>query len=292
MDLIRDGVYDFAVPVSWDNSYAQLQTLAYVQGWSHVHGVNVVLCNGNSGPNGYGGESGSGVFASGKVLDSYYHPGGAHGGELRFAAVPAASPEPLAAHDGGRVCAQRREPPSGWKFAPLSAGRVCAGGVCCEADVPAGWPEGFALAALDGVDLGPGGTSGEWPAQACSVLPCASPGQDCLYYQEPTGRLSEVRLRMTGAEFCASYPVAEVTGCGSKASGTCAQRLLQPWQPGQNQSGTFKLESDMTAATVLANMTEQGAHTLSSVVIYVRRFDLDGPYLPYTCQSQEVILLA
>ncbi|CAK0805848.1 unnamed protein product [Prorocentrum cordatum] len=97
---------------------------------------------------------------------------------------------------------------------------------------------------------------------------------------------------MTGAEFCASYPVAEVSGCDSRAPGACGQRLLQP---GHGQAGTFELKSEMTAATVLANWTElQGAptSTLSSVVIYVRRFDLDGPYLPYACHHQEGILVA
>eukprot|EP00754_Rhynchopus_humris_P009801 Rhum_TRINITY_DN14089_c5_g1::Rhum_TRINITY_DN14089_c5_g1_i1::g.68831::m.68831/K08069/VNN; pantetheine hydrolase len=59
---------DFLLPVAWSNEMADMEVLAYAQGWSERYRVNVVVANHRR----VGRESGTGAFASGAAVAAYY----------------------------------------------------------------------------------------------------------------------------------------------------------------------------------------------------------------------------
>ena len=155
---------------------------------------------------------------------------------------------------------------SGWEFAALSDGSVCSGGVCCTASPTSGTPEGFALAALDGVDTSEGLA---WGAQACAILPCPSPAHSCLNYQTPkaSATLAGVSLNMTGIG-ATTLVVPEIVATSSEHE----QVVLAP-------GSQWNLSRSDGRAGLLVDTADDAA--LLSLVLYGRRFEDD--VLPYSC---------
>merc|ERR1712216_491272 len=111
------------------------QVMAYAQVWSAAHGVNLIMCNAYGEPSdcgghkGCGGESGSGIFASGSPVSSYYDLK-AQSAVLRVAEIP--KKEALQSSPGALARPLARFKATNWKFLTLAAGKVCSGSLCCE----------------------------------------------------------------------------------------------------------------------------------------------------------------
>mmetsp|Transcript_21838 Transcript_21838/g.55799 ORF Transcript_21838/g.55799 Transcript_21838/m.55799 type:complete len:335 (-) Transcript_21838:243-1247(-) len=255
-DLLDRGVKNFVMPAAWSNEMADMQVMAYAQGWSAATGASLVLSNHRRNA-----ESGSGIWQAGLPIATTFHPG-----SDKAAVVVGAVPPHSAA---GR---QEQAPrlalslfQSGWAFAPLAAGRVCSGGVCCRATAKD--TQGYVLAALNGDDV-----DGDMsvPAEVCAVLSCADAGRDCLDFgRQVPGGATEVKLVMEklGAERLVPEVVA--------ASQDQTEILLVP----NSTSNGFRFAETATGATLSA----ASSHNLTSVVLYGRRFDRDT--LPYRCDG-------
>jgi len=208
--MVRDGVKNFLTPIAWDSTMAQMQAMAWQQGWSLRHCANVAFSNYPwEGSAGAPGSSGSGIFSCGSVEASFFAPSDAASPIL--VREVQADPAPYV----GQLVPQApaaTQAATGWQFARLSAGRVCSGSVCCVASGVSGDASGFVIAALDGWD---GACFGEtcnlaslnWRAQACAVMACSSPGNSCLMYQTATTSLQGVRLDVEMGSGTTVYPV-------------------------------------------------------------------------------------
>ena len=264
--LADAGVSDFVAPVAWDDSMAQMQVLGWAQGFSSTLGVNLVIANHRGSA-----ESGSGAFASGDALAYTFSRTAGGDSDVRIADLP---DKASARRDVDRGVAAARPAPrdataaaqSGWEFAALSDGSVCSGGICCTASPTSGTPEGFALAALDGVDTSEGLA---WGAQACAILPCPSPAHSCLNYQTPkaSATLAGVSLNMTGIG-ATTLVVPEIVATSSEHE----QVVLAP-------GSQWNLSRSDGRAGLLVDTADDAA--LLSLVLYGRRFEDD--VLPYSC---------
>jgi len=276
--LLERRVRHFLLPAAWSDEMAQMQVLAFAQGWSLQHNATLVVSNHRTAA-----ESGSGIWQAGRALAYTFAPS-ANEGSLVFAdvddawsananasaraAVPplveaeVATVRALAIGNGGRS----------WRFAELSDGKLCAGRVCCVAEAVQGEAHGWVLAALDGTDTDLG--EAQWAAQVCAVLPCDTPSQRCLQYSAPpssrTASLRALRLSMSGASArTVVFPEAFAT---SATRG--GQVMLTP-----NGGGSDTLA--FATATDGASLNVTAAAGLGSAVLYGRSFDEDQ--LPYDC---------
>lgn len=295
--LLDRGVRDFVLPAAWSDEMAQMQVMAFAQGWSLRHNASLVVSNhrGRS-------ESGSGIWSAGRPLATTFQPDVAEGSlvvaELpRLAALPAmATPVEARAQSrrnastasptvglppafwgvNGSADAAAGERPAGWTFARLDERQLCAGRVCCEAQVTEGSATGYALAALDGADANDGET---WAAQVCAVLPCAVPSHECLSYSAPPAgsRLRGVHLSMSGAA-AGTTAFPEVVASSSAHE----QYLLRPDRGGVD---TFDFADNHSAGG--STLRASAKHALTSVVLYGRRFAADT--LPYSCSSSSAV---
>lgn len=260
-NLLEKKIKHFVHPVGWTNEMAQMQTLAYTQGWSAVKNVNLITSNLKGQYS-----SGSGVFVSGRAANYTYAPGWKD--SLFIAEIPSGgrrlaedSPVPLKSRFNLKAAG------SNWKFAPLADGKICSGATCCKANVTSGRAENFVLGALDGID-----NDGHlrWPAQVCAVLPCRSPGTWCLDFQGPVGNLLGVELEMTGLDQGDAVPEVVAT------HGQDSEVLLLPGS--QTEGYTFELHGQAEASLQVNSKIP-----LTSALIYGRPFARDQ--LPYTCPS-------
>lgn len=272
------GISHFVLPAAWSDEMAQMQAMAFAQGWSLRHNATLILANHRTSS-----ESGSGVWRAGRTLAATFDLDGSQADRMTVADVgkAAASSAQLttrsaavARADGADGGVTRGS--GGWAFAALgeSTSRVCSGAVCCTAFATRGSPAGYAVAALDGVDSG--GES-SWAAQVCAVFPCTSPSRECLEYQRPrTGAsLTGLSLHMSGAatdtEF---FPESIGTGAGLE------QRMLQPTEDAPAGAGTFAYDVASSNLTVTMPPTADKG-IIASAALYGRRFSHDQ--LPYAC---------
>jgi len=215
LDLVRSGIKNFVMSLAWSNEMAQMQAIAYAQGWTIANRVNLVFANHHGAH-----ESGSGILVSGVPVAQYYHPSSKSGplmvGDVSSGMLTRASaavPKPLARFDLSALAAL-----SSWNYGSLGS-EVCSGAVCCTATVLSGSAGGYHLAVLDGTDTDAGM---KWPAQVCAVVPCSKPGPACLKFQQPMGSLRGVSVSMTGSTSVSVVP--EVLG----ADGSDGAVLLTP----------------------------------------------------------------
>lgn len=252
LDLVRDGVKDFTMPLAWSNEMAQMQALAYAQGWSASNGVNLILANHRSSA-----ESGSGILVSGYPASQEYSPssraGSVHVAEVSASDVRASLPAPLSRFDLSQLST------AGWKYAKLSSGsQTCSGSTCCTVTVTSGSADDYIVAALDGTDTNDGMT---WPAQVCAVLPCRSAGSSCLNFQQPSGSLKGVEVQMTGLRDGLTVPEVLATS-GNKGEAVLA--------PGSSTNGfTFSQQGTESSVTVSSEAA------LLSAILYSRPFSND-----------------
>lgn len=241
LDLVAKGIKNFVMPLAWSNEMAQMQSLAYAQGWSLANKVNLVLANHRTGS-----ESGSAILVSGNPVSQFYRPADSAGpvqvGEVSTATPKASLRSPMARLDLSRLSSE-----AAWKFGAFGS-QVCSGGMCCSATATSGSSKGYLVAALDGTDTDDGV---RWPAQVCAVLPCRQ-GMKCLAFQQPTGNLKGVNITMTGSNSVSVVP--EVLG--SSGGG---EVLLTP-------GDALSFECGQGSASVTVNSPV----TLLSAVIYGR----------------------
>mmetsp|Transcript_13922 Transcript_13922/g.30025 ORF Transcript_13922/g.30025 Transcript_13922/m.30025 type:complete len:455 (-) Transcript_13922:156-1520(-) len=255
-DLLARGVRNFVMPAAWSNEMADMQVMAYAQGWSAATGASLVLSNHRRAS-----ESGSGIWQAGLPIATTYHPGS----DKASVVVGAVPPRSEAGRAPRAPRLALRQHGVGWAFAPLAAGRVCSGGVCCRATATT--TQGYVLAALNGDDV-----DGDMSvsAEVCAVLSCADAGRGCLDFgRQVPGGATEVKLVMEklGAERLVPEVVA--------SSPDEVEILLVP----NSTSNGYLFAETVTGATLAAT----SAHNLTSVVLYGRRFDRDS--LPYRCND-------
>jgi hypothetical protein len=132
--------------------------------------------------------------------------------------------------------------------------------------VLSGNPSGYVLGVLDGID----GEAGiVFPSQVCAVLPCPTPGRNCLSYQQPLGQLQGLVLQMSGVESSTLVPEVVAT------KGGYSQVELTP---GDETDGfTFRKSHSTSELHISTTMN------VFSALIYGRLFDKD--HLPYSCGS-------
>ena len=169
---------------------------------------------------------------------------------------------------------------SSWRFGALESGKLCAGALCCHAEVAAGSAAGYALAVLDGIDAD--GSEASWAAQACAVLPCAYPSERCLQYASPrasssSSSLLALRLRLSGADSATAFFPELLAHSAAQE-----QQMLRPGDG--SSAGTFAFATDGAGGAWLnasAAATGGDGVQLASAVLYGRRFGKDQ--LPYRC---------
>lgn len=251
---------------------AQMQVMGWAQGWSLANKVTLIIANHRTSS-----MSGSGVWRDGAPLGYYYYPGNAAGDvhvvdvtSSEPALVPAKPSQPFVVNStelvrthASRNVTSQFPPKSEWEFAALSTGKVCSGSVCCTASGINGGANGYAIAAINGMDNG-AGTS--WAASGCAVLACASPSSSCLDYQSPRGSLTGVTLSATGLSGVSVFPEVITT------SGNYPQLMLTP---GDSNNG-FTFTSGASASLQIATQ-----YTVTSALLYGRKFSDDS--LPYKC---------
>jgi len=268
VDMAKKGIHNFAIPVAWGNSMASLQVMPYAQGWSALHGVNIIISNLRSWDG-----SGSGIWASGQTLTSQYMPGGkTH--KVIVADVPEVpevqqnrrllSNSVLAQSEVGSIAGDGQ-----WQFVDLKVGHVCSGSVCCDANVAVGTTAGYVLGALDGAD----GQTGvrPFPAQVCAILSCSSPGRACLSHQATKGNLQSVQISMSGIADVENL-IPEVLA--TQGSGTQQVLLTKGSAPDGFQFAHTGANATLGVSTTMK---------LGSALLYARLFSKDN--LPYDCSS-------
>lgn len=252
LDLVEQGVKDFVMPLAWSNEMAQMQALAYAQGWTIANNVNLILANHRTSS-----ESGSAILVSGTPVSQYYSPGRSAGpvqvGDLSagYSLPPASEPFRL---PFARLNLTDLSAEENWKFGSVDGSQTCSGPICCTAK-SAGSSSGYALAVLDGRDSDDGVT---WPAHVCAVVPCRN-GRNCLSFQQPSGSMKSVEVTMTGSNAASVVPEVLATGSGG-------EKLLTPGKKG------LSFTSSQGSATVSAN----SASTLISAIVYGRPFASDA----------------
>jgi len=244
-DLVQSGVKNYVMSLAWSNEMAQMQAMAYAQGWSIANRVNLVFANHHGTT-----ESGSGILVSGYPVSQYYHTSSKSGpvmvGDVShgLSSSVRAPTKPLARFDLSKLAAA-----SSWSYGAFGT-EVCSGSVCCTAssDENSG---GYILAALDGTDTNSGM---RWPAQICAVLPCSRAGSGCLTFQQPSGSLKSINVAMTGSTAVSIVP--EVLG----VDGSNGELLLT--------SDQLQFVGGPGQSTASVNVTSPV--TLISVVLYGR----------------------
>jgi len=271
--LVQRGIKNFVMPAAWSDEMAQMQVMAYAQGWSYRHQVNLILCNHRMAS-----QSGSGIWASGQPLSTSFYPANADGG-LKVSEVHSpAGPEGVApvisraALNGTH--AQRLGidlKGSAWQFTKLAEGaKLCSGAVCCKVHDLQGPADGYVLAALDGSDDDQGYIT--WGAKICAVLPCNNGGQrGCLSYQPPSGELRGLQLSAEGIP--AAQVVPEVVAHSQQEEWLLAPRATSSTPA----ADTF----NVSTAAGLFELSATTSKTITSIVIYGRTYDKDP--LPYKC---------
>lgn len=249
LDLVRAGVKNFAMPLAWSNEMAQMQALAYAQGWSAANGVNLILANHRGSS-----ESGSGILVSGYPAAQTYSPGSRAGSvtvaDVSASGGPTSLAAPLSRFNLTKLSS------SGWKYSQVVSGsQTCSGSTCCTVSVTSGTPDGYVLAILDGTDTNDGMV---WPAQVCAVLPCQRSGSSCLDFQKPSGQLLGLEVQMSGLRTGLTVP--EVLA----STGNTGEALLVP---GASSNGyAFSQHGSESSVTVTSDAT------LLSAVLYSRPF--------------------
>lgn len=266
LSLVEKGIRDFVWPAAWTAEMAHLQVMAFGQGWSLRHGVNLLLSNLQQS------DIGSAIWTAGRTL-VYDNKVDENASRLFIANVPEIADIRISFPIGHASVPVRHRfklsgmsPTSSWAFAPLSDRRVCSKRICCEADFANASAIGFALAALDGSDSDEGYIS--WPVQICAVLPCKSALPECLTHSLPGPgiRLQHVSLKMSG--LTATSVVPEILSA-SVDEGLELESLVR--------DARFSLAKGIARLDV----TVPAPATISSAVIYGRTLQDDT--LPYAC---------
>eukprot|EP00929_Paragymnodinium_shiwhaense_P112667 TRINITY_DN80934_c0_g1_i1.p1 TRINITY_DN80934_c0_g1~~TRINITY_DN80934_c0_g1_i1.p1 ORF type:complete len:491 (-),score=80.82 TRINITY_DN80934_c0_g1_i1:40-1512(-) len=271
-DLVDSGVKNFVVPVAWSNELAQMQVLAYAQGWSAVNGVNLVVVNQNARST-----SGSAVFSSGRpVLSNYWPARGASRlfvTELSTGESSGLQQTPAVGNALHRFALHRLGfANEKWSFARLSDGKVCSGDVCCSVSGIQGSESGYVIAALQGGDQD---YSVHWPATVCAVLPCQTLDANCLWLQQPTlsTNLKGLQLHATGIDTHGAVPEVMAT------KGVDNPEVLLT--PGQGENAySFHTSDSAKTVSLEVGVTDW----LLSATIYGRPFSEDT--LPYSCPDE------
>lgn len=242
LDLVEQGVKNFVMPLAWSNEMAQMQALAYAQGWSLANKVNLVLANHRTSS-----ESGSGILVSGQPVSQQYSPS-SRAGSVQVGDVSAVSTTSDLSMPLARLNLAKLGDEGSWKYGAIDGTQTCSGSVCCTASASSG-TSGYALAVLNGYDNDDGVS---WPAHVCAVLPCRS-GRNCLNFQQPSGSLKSVTVTMTGSNAASIIPEVLATGSG--------ETLLTP-------GDALSFEQSSNGASVEVNSPS----TLISAIIYGRPF--------------------
>lgn len=245
---------------------AQMQALAYAQGWSAANGVNLILANHRTSL-----ESGSGILVSGYPAAQTYAPSDSSG-SVAVADVSASAAQVPFAAPLSRFNLTRMSR-LGWQYSRLTSGvRICSGSTCCTASVTSGSPDGYVLAVLDGSDTDDGMV---WPAQVCAVLPChGSGGSTCLNFQQPSGSLLGVEVQISGLRDGLCVPEVLAT------SGRTGEALLAPGVPVNGYE--FAQEDSTSSVTATADTA------LLSTVLYSRLYSNDAPMMSLAATGGDI----
>lgn len=253
MDLVRKGIKNFVLPVAWDMSMAQMQPLAYAQGWSLVNQVTLIISNHRTPY-----ETGSGILVSGNPVSQVWRTTGkgkVHVGTVSVSSLAAMSdvPRPI-----DRLNLSIFSSNTNWKFGKVGL-KLCSGTICCTTTVAPGFSSrGYVAAVLNGKD---GEEGSYWDGHVCAVLPCSTPGPGCLTYQIPESgaTLRNLTIEMTGssADHKKEMVLPEVT-----VANNGGELLLNP-----GRGFTFTQSEGTSTVTV------ESEDVLTSVVLYGRKFN-------------------
>lgn len=279
--LIDNGIRNFVSPIAWSNYMAHMQAMSWHQGWSLRNCVNIMFANfpWNYGPDSI--STGSGIISCGEVKASYYKTPTRDTnkqGIIIYSELDAdISMQEPSTLETSSLPTRDTTRKAGWQFAPLTAGYVCSGTICCVANNFVGSTYGYSIGALGGIDSGCGNykyghdcgiASYHWPAEVCGLFSCTEQTDACLNYQTPTGNLTGVRLETRVSPGTTVLPHALAYGTSSTAS---EQILIQPG------SGLHFFENDTGVVLTIDSFP----HPITSAEIYGRQYEEDK--LPYTC---------
>lgn len=209
LELIRQGVRHFVMPLSWSNEMAQMQPLGWQQAWSYQMKAVLLVANTRRTQS----CSGSGIYLQGEAkAHAYDLRSDAADDELLVAEVPlqlsgpTAAPRwtppgrplvPLPAHGVQWQSFQLDMTPGDHSSVVCSAFQATfsSSATCCRVSYRSRRQgKGYALAVINGLDIS--GNVAPWAAEACAVLPCDASGGDCLTY--PTQALSRYGAQWFG----------------------------------------------------------------------------------------------